>query len=105
MEWRENTSRLHTVVNTVSSTPPVISLPRLVWVKLNRFRTDIGLFRSETHKWDMASTAACECCTKEQTAEHVITSCPIYHCPNGVRVLLNVNKNLVTWLMETYLAI
>ena len=35
----------------------------------------------------MASMAACECGTKEQTADQIITSCPIYHHPNGVRAL------------------
>ena len=48
----------------------------------------------------MASTAICECGAKEQRAKRVITSCPTYHHPNGARALLNVNKNLVTWLME-----
>ena len=34
----------------------------------------------------MASTAACECGTKEQTTKPIITSCPIYHHPNRSRV-------------------
>ena len=98
-------SRFHTVINSVSSPPLVISFSKPVWVKLNRFRIDVGLFCSETHKWGMASTAACECGAKKQTAEYVMTSCPIYHHPNRARAVLNVNKNLVTSLMETYLAI
>ena len=102
MEWPESTSQRHTIINSVSSTPPVISFSRPAWVKLNRLQTDIGLFRSETDKWDMVSTAVCQCGAKEQRAEHVITSCPIYHHPNGARALLNVNKNMVIWLMETY---
>ena len=65
----------------------------------------VGLFHSETYKWGMASTATCECGAKEQTIEHVITSCPIYHYPNGVRALSDVNKNLATRLIETCPAI
>ena len=57
MEWWESTSQYQKFINNVSSTPLVISLPRPVPVKLNRFRTDIGLFRSETHKWGMTSMA------------------------------------------------
>ena len=63
--------------------PPGISFPRPAWVGLNRLRTGVGLLRSETHKWGMVSTAGCEREAKEQTAEHVITFCPIYQHPNG----------------------
>ena len=72
---------------------------------LNRLRTGVGLFRLETYKCGMASTAACECSAKEQTAEYVITSLPIYHHPDKARAFSDVNKNLVTWLMETCPAI
>ena len=44
---------------------------------------------------------ACECGSKEQIAEHVITSCPIYHHPNGSCALLDVDKSLVPWLTDT----
>ena len=35
----------------------------------------------------MASTAACECGAKEQIAEHVVTSCIIYHHSNKAPAL------------------
>ena len=105
MEWQENNSRLHTFIEDVSPTAPGIIFPRPLWVTLDRLRIGIGLFRLETHKWGMTSTAACECGTKEQTSEHVITTCPIYHYPNGVRVLSDIEKSLVTWLKETCPAI
>ena len=72
---------------------PGFSFPRPAWVKLNRLRIGVNLFRSEMHKW---GTAACEYGAKEQTAEHIITSCPIYHHPNRVRALSDVDKNLAT---------
>ena len=62
-----------------SPTPPGISFIRPAWVELNRLRTGVGLFRSETHKWSLASTAASKCGPKEQTAEHVLIFFPIYH--------------------------
>ena len=61
--------------------PPGISFPRTAWVSLNHLRTDIGLFHAETHKYGIVSTETCECGAKEQTAEHVITSCPNYYLP------------------------
>ena len=67
MEWRENASRLYTFNKDVSPTPPGINFPKSAWVRLNRLRTGVGLFRSETQKWGMASTAACKYGAKEQT--------------------------------------
>ena len=49
-------------------------------------------FQVETKKF-MASTAACECGDKKSTAEHVITTCPIYYHSNGVRSLSDVDKS------------
>ena len=106
MEWQENASQLHTFIKDVIPTSPEISFPRPAWVnRFNRLRTGVGLFLSETYKWGMASMAACKCRAKEQTAEHVITSCFIYHHPNIARALSDVDKNLVTWLMKTFPAI
>ena len=105
MEHGVPRNRLHVFVKDASPTTPGISFPRPAWLKLNRLLTGVGLFRSETHKWSMATTAACESGAKEQTAKHVITSCPIYHYPNGARALSHVDKNVATWLMETCPAI
>ena len=102
MEWQENNSQLHAFIKNVRATSPKISSPRPARLMLNHLRTGIGLFCSKTHKWGVASTAACECGTIEQTAEHVITSFPIYHNPNGARALSDVDKSLMIWLIETY---
>ena len=105
IKWRENATRFYTFIKDVIPTPPGFSFSRSAWVRLNRPRNGVDLFRSERHKWGMAFTAACECGGKEQAAEHVRTSCPIYHHPNGARALSDVNKNLTTWLLKTCLAI
>ena len=93
MEWRENASRFHIFIKDVSPTPPRISFPKLAWVKLNHLQTGVGLFRSEMHKWGMASTAAYACGVKEQTTEHVIRSCPIHHHSNGDGALSESTKS------------
>ena len=51
----------------------------------------VGLFRLERHNWGLASTTACECDAKEDTAEH-ITPCLIYHHPNEFRATPNVSR-------------
>ena len=76
-EVAEKISRLHTFIKDVIPTPPRISFLITAWIMLDRLRTGDGLFRSETHKWGMALTTACECGAKELTAEHVVTSCTI----------------------------
>ena len=101
MEWQKNAYNLHAFIGDVVPTPPGISFTRPAWVKLNRLQTGAGLFRSETHKWGMISTAACECGAKEQTAKHIIRSCLIYHHLNEARVLSDVKKKLMSWLMDT----
>ena len=92
----KNVSRLHAFIGDVITTPPGINFPRPTWVRFNRLQTGVGLFRSETYKWVMASTVACECGAKEKKAEHVITSYPIYYHPNGICVLSGVDKSLAT---------
>ena len=94
MEWQENTFRLNTFAKDVSPAPLGVSFPRPAWVKLNCFQTSIVLFSSEMHKWGMASMVACECGAKEQTADHVITSCPIYHHPNGAHALSQMSTGV-----------
>ena len=81
-----------------------LAFPDLCGSSLTNLPTGVGLFHLEMQKWGMASTTASECGAKEQTAEK-ITSCPIYHHPSGARALLDVNKNLVTCLIETCPAI
>ena len=103
--WREDTSRLHSFFDNVDALSTGMGLPRPAWVRLNRLRTGVGLFRASMHKWGMASTASCECGAEEQTADHIITLCPIYRHPNGTRGLLTVNESLARWLSDTCPAI
>ena len=85
--------------------PLEFSFFRPEWVRLNCLSTNVGLFHSETHKCVMASTAACKCGAKEQTAEHVITFSPTDQHLNGAHAFSDVDKNLETWLMETCITI
>ena len=65
--WRVGTSRLHSFFDDLDALLPEMRLPRPAWVRLNRLRTRVDLFRSLMHKWGMASTAPCECGAEEQT--------------------------------------
>ena len=86
-EYCENASRLCAFVPETSARPVGMGLPRAAWVNLNRLRTGVGRFHSSMHKWGLAPSPNCECGTFEQTADHVLTACPIHRAPHGARGL------------------
>jgi len=65
-------TRLRTFIADTGTHPTGMTLPRTAWVWLNRLRTGVGRFRSCFYKWDMASSAACECDAEEQTVDQVV---------------------------------
>ena len=78
-----------------------MGLPRAAWVKLNRLRTGAGRFHLSMHKWGLAPSPNCECGASEQTADHVLTACPIYRAPHGARGLTVLDKKTWCWLNNT----
>ena len=82
-KYCENASRLHAFVPQTDARPVGMGLPRAAWVKLNCLRTGVGRFHSSMHKWGLAPSPNCECGASEQTADHVLTACPIHQAPNG----------------------
>ena len=75
-------------------------LPWAAWVKLNCLRTGVGQFHLSMHKWGLAPSPNCECGTSEQTADHVLTACPIHQAPHGVRGLMVLNDKTRCWLND-----
>ena len=63
------------------------------WVKLNRLRTGVGRFRSDMHKWGLASSAVCECGAAEQTTDHVIRYCPLNRAPTDINGQRKLDEN------------
>ena len=61
-----------------------MSLIRTAWVKLNGLRTGIGRLGSSMHKWGLASSAKCEWSASEQTADHIILTCPTHRAPREI---------------------
>ena len=86
-EYCENASRLLAFVPGIGARPVGTGLPRAAWVKINRLRTGVGRFHSSMHKWGLASSPNCERGASEQTADHVLTACPIHRAPHGARGL------------------
>ena len=91
-EYCENASRLRAFVPETGARPVGMGLPRAAWVKLNRLRTGVGRFHSSMHKWGLAPSPNCECGASEQTADHVLTACPIHRAPHGARGLTVLNN-------------
>ena len=94
MEWRQNTSQIYMFIKDVSTTSLGINFPRPVMIKFNHLRPEF-VYSAQKCSNGNEFYDGCECGTKEQTAEHVITSCPIYHHSNGTRAFSNIDKSLV----------
>ena len=85
-------------ISRVSTRPIGMSLTRTAGVKLNRLRIGIGRFGSLKHKWDLASSAKCECGANDQTAHHIILTCPIHRTPQEIMGLTVLDDETRCWL-------
>lgn len=45
---------------------------------MKRLRTGLGRFNASMQKWGLADSAACECGNPEQSADHIIHTCPLH---------------------------
>ena len=97
-EYCENSSRLRAFVPGTGARPVGMGLPRATWVKLNRLWIGVGRFYSSMHKWGLAPSLNCECGASEQTADHVLTACPIHRAPHGTRDLTVLDDETRCWL-------
>ena len=102
-EYCENASRHENAafVPRNGARPVGMGLSRAAWVKLNRLRTGVGRFHSSMHKWGLAPSPNCECGASEQTADHVLTACPIHRAPHGARGLTVLDDETRCWLNDT----
>ena len=97
-EYCEGASRLRAFVSETGARPVGMGLPRAAWVKLNRLGTGVGQFHSSLHKWGLAPSPNCECGASEQTADHVLTACPIHRALHGARGLTDLDDETRCWL-------
>ena len=99
-EYCEGASRLCAFVPETSARPVGMGLPRAAWVKRNRLQTGVGRFHSSMHKWGLVSSPNCECGASEQTADHVLTACPIHRAPYGAQGLTILDDETQCWLND-----
>ena len=97
-EYSECSSDLCAFIPRASTRPMAMGLPRSSWVRLNRLRAGVGCFQSFMHKWGLAPTSNCECGAAEQTAQHIILTCPVHRAPTGIRGLMVLDVNTRCWL-------
>ena len=87
MEYCEGAFRLCAFMPGTGARSVGMGLPQAAWVKLNCLQTGVGRFHSSMHKWGLAPSPSCECGASEQTADHVLTACPIHQASHGARGL------------------
>ena len=86
-KYGKGASRLHAFEPGTGPRPFGMDLPQAAWVTFIHLRTGVGRFHSSMHKWGLAPSPNCECGAFEQTADYVLTTCPIHPAPHGARGL------------------
>ena len=97
-EYSKSMSALCACIPKVSTRPIGMRLTRTAWVKLNRLRTGVGRFDSSMHTWGLASSAKCECGVSEQTADHIILTCPMHRALQRIMGLIVLDDKTRCWL-------
>ena len=104
-EWEASgPTRAHRHVSDPGEGVKGEELSRKHWTNLNRLRTGVGRYRASMKKRGLADSAACECGEPEQTADHIINSCPL-HRPPSEAGLFEVGPLTRAWLQQTELNI
>ena len=99
-EYCENASRLRAFVPRTGVRPVGMGVPLAAWIRLNRLRTGVGRFHSSMHKWGLAPSPNFECGASEQTADHVLTACPVHRAAHGARGLTVLDDETRSWLND-----
>ena len=84
VEWQPSISWLREYITSSSGSSPGSDLPRQACVKLNRLRTEVGRLNADMWRWGLSKSPLCDCEADQQTANHVISECPLYRPPNGL---------------------
>ena len=104
-EWESaELTRLHYHIQDPGDGVEGEHLPHRHWTLLNRLRTRVGRFKSSMKDWGLADSAVCKCGEPEQTADHIITTCPLYRPPSEAG-LFQVGPETRAWLCDTELDI
>jgi len=85
-------------VSVATARPMGMGLPRPSWVWLKRLKTGVGRFQLSIHKWGPAPTLNCERGTAEQTADHIILTCPTHRTHTGTHDLTVLDDDTRCWL-------
>ena len=104
-EWEASgPTRVHRYVSDPGEGVRGEDLSRKQWTTLNRLRTVVGRYKASMKKLGLADSAACECGEPEQTAGHIINSCPL-HRPPSEAGMFEVGPLSRAWLQQTELTI
>ena len=104
-EWEASgPTRVHRHISDPGEGVKGEDLRRKYWTTLNRLRTGVGRYKASIKKWGLADSAACECGEPEQTADHIINSCPLHRPPSEAGIF-EVGPLTRAWLQQTELTI
>ena len=76
-----------------------------IWNDIDLYTVHIKLLSfnkfKENYKWDLVPSPNCECGASEQTADYVLTACPIHRASHGARDLTILDDETRCWFNNT----
>ena len=101
-EWETSgPTRVHRYVSDPGEGVKGEDLSRKLWTTM---RTGVGRYKASMKKWGLADNATCECGEPEQTADHIVNSCPLHRPPSEAGIF-EVGPLTRAWLQQTELTI
>ena len=96
-------SRLSFECNQHFSVAPAFTRGQKV-IQLSGWKISSELLCNDCSDSNQQFSPACDCGADQQTANRIITECPLYHPPNGLRGLIDVDADAATseWLISKF---
>ena len=106
LQWRQSWSDNKPNLNADLTQDPTVrvngfDLKRNEWTKLNRLRTGHGRSNYLMNKWGLCESAACDCGEPHQTMQHISDCCPLRGFNGGIKEILEVAPDAVSWLKNS----
>lgn len=73
-------------------------LPRKIWVRLNRIRTEQGRCNELMHRWKFRESPMCDCGTNIQSMQHLILDCQLRSYDGDLEDFIKMTPEAVAWL-------
>jgi Reverse transcriptase (RNA-dependent DNA polymerase)/Endonuclease/Exonuclease/phosphatase family len=88
------------IIEDPTTQVPGFDLPRHLWTRLNRIRTNHGRCADLLFKWGALSSSACDCGEPRQTVAHIVQDCHLRRFQGDWTDLHRATPEAITWLAD-----